>query len=73
MLQTPSEELIVRRRQRINSWQLIQLVLATLLVTIGLAMVLSDVGDIVDVVRSVIVVFGGAVTGLLLSFRFTQC
>lgn len=72
MLQTPSEELIVRRTHRVNLWQLIQLVLATMLVTIGLAMVLSDVGDIVDVVRSVIVVFGGAAAGVLLSFRFSQ-
>ena len=52
--------------------QLVPLVLAAMLVTVGLAMVLSDADDIFDVIRSVIVVFGGAAAGLLLSFPLVQ-
>lgn len=72
VLLTPSEDLSVRREQSINLMQLIPLVLAAMLVTVGLAMVLSDARNILDVIQSVIVVFGGATAGLLLSFPLGQ-
>ena len=40
--------------------------------TVGLALFLSDATDFVDVVQSVIVVFGGSLAGLLLSFSIAQ-
>lgn len=72
MLLKTSEELLVRKQQSVNVLQVIPLVLAALLVTIGLAMYLSDTSNIVDVMRSIIVVFGGALAGLLLSFSAPQ-
>ncbi|MFK7857421.1 MAG: hypothetical protein AB8B64_01290 [Granulosicoccus sp.] len=67
-----SEELLVRKQQSVNVFQVIPLVLAALLVTIGLAMYLSDTSNIIDAVRSIIVVFGGAIAGLLISFSVQQ-
>ena len=69
---TSPENSSVRREQSVNVMQLVPLVLATMLVTVGLAMVLSDADDFFDVIRSVIVVFGGAAAGLLLSFPLVQ-
>lgn len=43
-----------------------------MLVTIGLAMFLSDISSLFDVLQSSVVVFGGAVAGLLLSFSIGQ-
>ena len=60
------------KEQSVNVLQLIPLVLATVLVTVGLALYMSDASDFVDVVQSVIVVFGGAAAGLLLSFSTPQ-
>lgn len=72
MLLKTSEELLVRKQQSVNVLQVVPLVLAALLVTIGLAMYLSDTSNIVDVMRSIIVVFGGALAGLLVSFSVPQ-
>lgn len=72
VLVTTSEDPLVRKQQSVNVLQIIPLVLATMLVTVGLAMYLSDASSIVDVMQSVIVVFGGALAGLLLSFSTAQ-
>lgn len=72
MLLTSPEESSVPREQSFNVVQLIPLVLAAMLVTVGMAMVLSDASEIGDVIQSVIVVFGGAAAGLLLSFPLAQ-
>ncbi|MFK8083317.1 MAG: hypothetical protein AB8B97_23815 [Granulosicoccus sp.] len=62
----------MRKQQSVNVLQVIPLVLAALLVTVGLSMYLSDTSNIIDAVRSIIVVFGGALAGLLLSFSMPQ-
>lgn len=69
---TTSEKLFVRKHQSVEIWQVIPLILAAALLTVGLAMFLSGTQNLVDVVRPVIVVFGGAVAGLLLTFSTTQ-
>jgi len=67
-----SEELLVRKQQSVNVLQVIPLVLAALLLTVGLAMYLSDTSNIVDAGSAVTVVFGGALAGLLVSFSMAQ-
>lgn len=62
----------MRKQQSVNILQVLPLVLAAMLVTVGLALFLSDASSLVDVVQSVIVVFGGALAGLLLSFPVQQ-
>ncbi|MFK7993795.1 MAG: hypothetical protein AB8B87_06640 [Granulosicoccus sp.] len=62
----------MRKQQSVNVLQIIPLVLAALFVTVGLAMFLSDTSNIVDAMRSIIVVFGGALAGLLVSFSMAQ-
>lgn len=64
--------LLVRKQQSVNVLQILPLVLAAMLVTVGLALFLSDASSLLDVVQSVIVVFGGALAGLLLSFPVQQ-
>lgn len=56
----------------VNVFQIVPLVLATLFVTLGVAMYLGGTVNIADALRSVIVVFGGAVAGVLLSFPLVQ-
>jgi len=65
---TTSEDLHVRKQESVEIWQVIPLLLAAALLTVGLAMFLSGTERLVDVVQPVIVVFGGAVAGLLLTF-----
>ncbi|NND92868.1 MAG: hypothetical protein HKN42_18575 [Granulosicoccus sp.] len=62
----------MRKPQSVEVWQVIPLILAAALLTIGLAMFLSGTEDLVDVVQPVIVVFGGALAGLLLTFSTTH-
>ncbi len=69
---TTSEELFVRKQQSVEVWQVIPLILAAALLTVGLAMFLSGTHNLVDVVQPVIVVFGGALAGLLLTFSTTH-
>lgn len=69
---TTSDDLFVRKQESVEIWQVIPLILAAALLTIGLAMFLSGTQNLVDVVRPVIVVFGGALAGLLLTFSTTQ-
>lgn len=72
MLLTTAEKSLVHKQQSVNVVQVIPLVLAVVLLTVGLALFLSDATDFFDVVQSVIVVFGGSLAGLLLSFSITQ-
>ena len=58
----------MRKPQSVEVWQVIPLILAAALLTIGLAMFLSGTESLVDVVQPVIVVFGGALASLLLTF-----
>ncbi len=62
---TTSEDLLVRKQKSVEIWQVIPLILAAALLTVGLAMFLSGTQNLVDVVRPVIVVFGGALAGLM--------
>lgn len=72
MLLTTSEDPLVRKQQSVNVLQVVPLILAVVLLTVGLALFLSDASEFADVVQSVIVVFGGASAGLLLSFSTSQ-
>lgn len=72
MLLTTSEETFVRNRESVEIWQVIPLVMAALLLTIGLAMFLSGTHNIGDVVRPVIVVFGGTLAAMLITFSTAQ-
>ena len=65
---TTSEDLFVRKQESVEIWQVIPLILAAALLTIGLSMFLSGTEKLIDVVQPVIVVFGGALAGLLLTF-----
>jgi len=65
---TTSEDLFVRKQASVEIWQVIPLILAAALLTIGLSMFLSGTERLIDVVQPVIVVFGGALAGLLLTF-----
>ncbi|MGQ7846909.1 hypothetical protein ACUNV4_20660 [Granulosicoccus sp. 3-233] len=58
----------MRKQHSVEVWQVIPLILAAALLTIGLAMFLSGTEKLVDVVQPVIVVFGGALASLLLTF-----
>ncbi|WP_088916713.1 hypothetical protein [Granulosicoccus antarcticus] len=58
----------MRKQQSVEVWQVIPLILAAALLTIGLAMFLSGTEKLIDVVQPVIVVFGGALAGLLVTF-----
>jgi len=62
----------VRNQQSVEIWQVIPLVLAALLLTIGLAMFLSGTQNFTDVVRPVIVVFGGTLAAILITFSTAQ-
>ena len=62
----------MRKTQSVEIWQTLPLVLATVLLTVGLSMFLSDTVDFLDVVRPVIVVFGGTLVALLVTFPVPQ-
>ena len=69
---TLQDGLLVRKSESVELWQTLPLVLATVLLTVGLSMFLSDTVDPVDVVRPVIVVFGGTLAALLVTFPTGQ-
>ena len=62
----------MRKTQSVEIWQTLPLVLATVLLTVGLSMFLSDTVDLLDVARPVIVVFGGTLVALLVTFPVPQ-
>ena len=63
---------VVRKSESVELWQTLPLVLATVLLTVGLSMFLSDTVDPVDVARPVVVVFGGTLVALLVTFPTAQ-
>lgn len=60
------------RRHRIDLLQVVPLVLAAVMLTVGLAMFLGGTVEPMDVVRPVIVVFGGTLVALLVTFPMPQ-
>jgi len=64
--------LSVRKHDSIELAQIIPLLIAALLLTIGLAMFLSGTRNLIDVVQPVIVVFGGTLVSLLVTFSLPQ-
>ncbi len=69
---TRIDELAVRKRESVELRQVLPLLLAAVLLTIGLAMFLSGTRHLVEVVQPVIVVFGGSLAALLLTFPVPQ-
>ena len=67
-----SDELVVHKHDTAELWQIIPLLLAAVLLTIGLAMFMSGVQHAVDLVQSIIVVFGGTLVALLITFPLSQ-
>ena len=59
-------------RARVDLVQVVPLVLAAVLLTVGLAMFLGGTVEPMDVVRPVIVVFGGTLAALLVTFPVVQ-
>lgn len=66
------EDLRMRSAQTVDLMQIIPLVLATTLLTIGLSMFLSGTTDGMELVQPVIVVFGGTLVALLATFSLPQ-
>jgi len=67
-----SDELLVQKYEGVEVWQVIPLILAAAMLTVGLAMYLSGTQNLIDVVQPVIVVFGGTLAALLLTFSTSQ-
>lgn len=67
-----SDDLAVHKHEPIELWQIIPLLLAAVLLTIGLAMFMSGIQHAVDVVQPIIVVFGGTLVALLITFPLNQ-
>ncbi len=61
-----------RKHNRVDFWQVIPLIAAAVMLTIGLSMFLGGTENLVDIVRPVIVVFGGTVVALLVTFPLSQ-
>ena len=66
------DNLQVSKHDSVEMWQLIPLVLAAMLLTIGLAMFMSGTQHPVEIIQPVIVVFGGTLAALLVTFPTTQ-
>jgi len=62
----------VRRDETVEVWQVVPLLVAAVLLTIGLAMFLSGTQHLTEVVQPVIVVFGGTLVALLVTFPVSQ-
>ena len=67
-----SEEFVVNKHESIELWHVIPLLLAAVLLTIGLAMFMSGIQHAVDVVQPIIVVFGGTLVALLITFPLSR-
>ncbi len=63
---------IVQKHDSIELWQIIPLVIAAVLLTIGLAMFMSGTQQAVDVIQPIIVVFGGTLVAVLITFPLQQ-
>lgn len=62
----------MRRSEGVELWQVIPLILAAALLTTGLTMFLGGIYNMLEVVRPVIVVFGGTAVALLITFSTSQ-
>lgn len=62
----------VHKHDSIEVWQIIPLLLAAILLTIGLAMFMSGIQHAVDMIQPIIVVFGGTLVALLITFPLGQ-
>jgi len=67
-----SDDLVVHKHESIEVWQVIPLLLAAVLLTIGLSMFMSGIQHAVDMVQPIIVVFGGTLVALLITFPLSQ-
>ncbi len=67
-----SDNLFVNRHESAEVWHVIPLLLAAALLTIGLAMFMSGTQQAVDVIQPIIVVFGGTLVSLLITFPLPQ-
>ncbi|MBX2880502.1 MAG: hypothetical protein KTR32_11245 [Granulosicoccus sp.] len=72
MPSTSTNDLAVRKQERIDIWLIIPLLFAAACLTVGLAMYLSGTEQPADVVQPVIVVFGGTLAVLLVTFPMPQ-
>jgi len=66
------DDIAVPKHDSVEVWQVIPLLLAAILLTIGLAMFMSGIQHAVDVVQPIIVVFGGTLVALLITFPLNQ-
>ncbi len=66
------DEFVVLKHDPKAVWQIIPLVLAAVLLAVGLAMFMSGTQQAIDVVQPVIVVFGGTLVALLITFPLQQ-
>ena len=62
----------MRKRQGVDVWQIVPLIAAAVMLTIGLSMFLGNTVDLMDVGRPFIVVFGGTLVALLVTFPMAQ-
>ena len=62
----------MRKRQGVDVWQIVPLIAAAIMLTIGLSMFLGGTVDLIDVGRPIIVVFGGTLVALLVTFPMSQ-
>ena len=67
-----SEDIPAQRAETVDMRQIVPLLLATTLLTVGLSMFLSGTTDGMQLVQPVIVVFGGTVVALLATFPLSQ-
>ncbi|MFK7891830.1 MAG: hypothetical protein AB8B63_13525 [Granulosicoccus sp.] len=63
-----SEDSVAFNKPEVKLGQIIPLILAAVLFTIGLAMFLGGTSNLIDIARPATVVFGGTVVGLLVTF-----
>ncbi len=67
-----TEHMPTRQNHRVDVWHVIPLIAAAVMLTIGLSMFLGGTQSVIDIVRPVIVVFGGTLVALLVTFPLTQ-
>jgi len=68
-----SDELVVHKRENVEVWQVIPLLLAAVLLTIGLAMFMSGIQHAAEVVQPIIVVTIFSIIGRAARHRRKCC
>jgi len=66
------EDLLVRKPESVDLIQVVPLLLAAVLLTIGLSIFLTGTENAADLVQPVIVVFGGTIVAMLAAFPLSQ-